>query len=89
MAYNNPHISGMWRDSWSKKEEVLWSCYVKSLENLSDHTKPLPPFNYDNHVIIQNQTGSFPNKWGKSGVVVEIKDFHQHVVKVHGQFFWL
>ena len=36
------------------------------------------------HVMIQNQTGPFPNKWGKSGVVVELKDYHQYVVKVDG-----
>jgi len=74
----------MWRDAWSKKEEALRSRYVKSLENLSEHTKSLPPLNCGDHVMIQNQTGPFPNKWGKSGVVVELKDYHQYVVKVDG-----
>ena len=32
MIYNNPHISNMWRDAWSKKEEALRSCYVSSLK---------------------------------------------------------
>ena len=84
MTYNNPQISNMWRDAWSKKEEALRSRYVKSLENLSEHTKSLPPLNCGDHVMIQNQTGPFPNKWGKSGVVVELKDYHQYVVKVDG-----
>ena len=74
----------MWQDSLTKKEEALRSCYVKSLESLSEHTKPFPPLNYNDHVLTQNQAGSFPNKWGKSGVVLEVKRFHQTVVNVDG-----
>ena len=33
--------------------------------------------------MIQSQTGNFPNKWGKSGVVVELKEYHQYDVKVN------
>ena len=70
--------------SWTKKEETLRSQHVKSMGNFSEHTIPLPPLNYGLHVLIQNQTGVFPNKWGKTGVIVEIKDVHQYVVKVDG-----
>ena len=34
--------------------------------------------------MIQNQSGRFPTKWDKSGVVVEIKPNDQYVVKVAG-----
>ncbi len=34
--------------------------------------------------MIQNQVGRHPNKWDKSGVVVETKDNDQYVVKVAG-----
>ena len=61
MTYNNPQISKMWRDVWSKKEESLSVRYVKSLENLSEHTKSLPLLNCGDHVVIQNQTGNFIN----------------------------
>ena len=84
MAYNNEYISNMRRNAWSKKEETLRSRYVKSLGSLSEYTKSLQPLNCGDHVMIQNQTGNFPNKWGKSGVLVELKDYHQHVVKVDG-----
>ena len=84
MTYNNPKISKMWRDVWSKKEESRSIRYVKSLENISENTKLLPPLNCGDHVVILNQTGNFPSKWGKSGVVVEVKDCHQCVVKVDG-----
>ena len=62
ITYNNPQISNMWCDAWSKKEEALRSRYFKSLKNLSEHTKSLPPLNCGDHVMIQNQTGHFPNK---------------------------
>ena len=84
MIYNNPQISKMWRDVWSKKEESLSIRCVKSLDKVSENTKFLPPLNCGDQVVIQNQTGNFPSKWGKSGVVVEVKDCHQCVVKVDG-----
>ena len=84
MAYNNPQILNIWRNAWSKKEEALRSRYVKSLENLSEHTRSLSPLNCGDHVMIQNQAGNFPNKWGKSGIIVELKDYHQYIVKVDG-----
>ncbi len=33
---------------------------------------------------IQNQTGRYPTKWDKSGVVVEVKQYHQYGVKMDG-----
>ena len=66
----------------SKKEVAFRFRYVKSLESLSEHT------NRWHHwiavIMIQNQTGHFPNKSGKSGVIVELKNYHQYVVKVNG-----
>ena len=52
---------------------------VKFLKNLSGHNKLLLPLNC---VFIENQAGLFPNNWEISDVVVEIRDFHQYVVKV-------
>ena len=43
MAYNNPEISSMWRNAWSKRKDTFRSRYVKSLENLSEQKKLLPP----------------------------------------------
>ena len=84
MTFNNEQISKMWRNSWNQKEEALRARYVKTLENLNEHARFLPGLQCGEHVLIQNQTGRFPKKWGKSGVVVEIKDHHQYVVKVDG-----
>ena len=40
--------------------------------------------NCGDNVMIQNQTGNFPNKWGKSGIIVELKDYDQYVIKNDG-----
>ena len=89
MTFYNPQISKMWLDVWSKNEESLSIPYVKSLKNLSEHTKSLPSLNCGDHVVIQNHTGYFPNKWAKTGVVVELKDYYQYVVDELGRLtFW-
>ena len=68
MSFNNSQISQVWRDSWSKKEEALKARYVKTLETLSEHAKALPGLQCGHHVLVQNQVGRFPTKWGKSGL---------------------
>ncbi len=84
MTFNNPQIHHQWRDAWNAKEEALRTRYVKTLENMSEHSRPLPNLQIGDHVMIQNQTGNHPKKWDKSGVVVEIKLHDQYVVKVSG-----
>ena len=33
---------------------------------------------------MQNQTGSHPNRWDKTGIIVEVQDHVQYVVRLHG-----
>ena len=84
MVFNNPEITSHWKDAWNAKEEALRARYVKTMENMSEHSRPLLPLEAGDHVMIQNQVGRHPNKWDKSGVVVETKDNDQYVVKVTG-----
>ena len=84
MVFNNREITSHWKDAWNAKEEALKARYVKTLENMSEHSRPLLPLEPGNHVMIQNQIGRYPNKWDKSGVVVETKENDQYVVKVAG-----
>ena len=53
-------------------------------ERLSEHTVNLPPLKVSDYVRIQNQVDPHPNKWDKTGVVVEVRQFHQYVVRVDG-----
>ena len=36
------------------------------------------------HVRIQNQVGNHPRKWDKTGIVIEVCQYHQYVVRVDG-----
>ena len=36
------------------------------------------------HVYVQNLTGNHPKRWERTGVVVEVRQFHQYVVKIDG-----
>ena len=70
-----------WRDAWKLKEEAKVR-YMKTLENLKEHSRSLPPLQQSDHVLIQNQCGTFPTKWDKSGVITEVRNNDQYVVKV-------
>ena len=72
MSFNNPEIHVQWREAWMAKEDALKMRYVKTLENLSEHSRTLQPLHHGDHVMVQNQCGRFP-KWDKSGIVVETK----------------
>ena len=84
MSFNNPQINGQWRDLWKAKEDALKTRYVKTIEDMSEHTRSLPTLRHGDCVRIQNQQGRFPKKWDKSGKIVETKENDQYVVKVVG-----
>ena len=58
--------------------------HMKSLENLNEHARPLPPLRHGDHVFLQNQSGRYPKKWDISGVIVEVKENDQYVAKIAG-----
>ena len=84
MVFNNPNVHPQWRDAWAAKEDALKTRYVKTLETLQEHSRPLPPLRQGEAVIVQNQTGHSPKKWDRSGIVVETKNNDQYVVKMSG-----
>ena len=66
------------------KEEALRARYVKTVENVSEHARPLAPLRHGDHVMVYNQRGRHPKRWDNSGVVVETKPHDQYVVKISG-----
>ena len=84
MVFNNTEVLPQWRDAWIAKEEALRTRYAKTLENLDEHSRALLPLRQGDHVMVQNQTGRFPKRWDKSGIVVETKNNDQYVVKTAG-----
>ena len=84
MVFNNPEVHPQWREAWQAKELAMKARYVKTLETLSEHSRPLPMLNVGDEVMVQNQSGRFPKKWDKSGVIVEVRDHDQYVIKIAG-----
>ncbi len=84
MMFNNDQFHSQWKGAWEAKEEALKARYVKTLETLGEHSRPLAPLRHGDHVMIQNQSGRFPKRWDKSGVIVEVRNNDQYVIKVSG-----
>ena len=82
MAFNNPQVDNQWKNAWKLKEEAMNARYIKTLESLNEHKHPLLPLRHGDNVFVRNQCGRFPNKWDRSGVIVEVKDHNQYVVKI-------
>ena len=79
----------MWKQNLDIRERALSHKHALADRRWTDrrwteHTKSLPPMAVGTHVHIQNQTGPRPNKWDKTGVVVEVLDFHQYAIRVDG-----
>lgn len=77
-----PHPT--WRTTLQAREEALRNRHMKLHERLSEHTRPLSPLKVGDTVRIQNQVGPHPTKWDKTGIIVEVKQFDQYVVRVDG-----
>ena len=56
---------------------------MEACESWSEHTKRLSPLVGD-YVRIQNQVGSHPTKWDKTGTVIEVTVWSIHVIRIDG-----
>ena len=82
--FTNPHIRPTWREAWSEKEVALRNRYHRTSESLKEHSRPLPPLSAGDWCYIQNQTGNHPNRWDRSGVIVDVLGHDSYLVKVDG-----
>ncbi|XP_032225565.2 uncharacterized protein K02A2.6-like [Nematostella vectensis] len=82
--FSNPHVRPLWREAWAAKEDALRSRITRTAETLKEHSRPLRPLAVGERVFLQNQQGRNPNKWDRSGVVVESPGHDQYRVKVDG-----
>ena len=53
-------------------------------ERWTEHTRSLPPLSMGDHIRVQNQIGNHPTRWDKTGVVIEVRQYHQYVIRVDG-----
>ena len=77
-----PHQT--WRETLSSREEALRKRHIASSERWAEHTRKLPQLKVGDHVRIQNQIGPHPTKWDKTGLIVEVRQFDQYIVRVDG-----
>ena len=76
------------RQEWSLLQEDRERAFARKLYNdgtkLAMGTRRMPPLSVGDKVLVQNQTGRAPNKWDKSGVIVECKPHNQVNVMMDG-----
>merc|ERR1712237_199586 len=77
-----PHNT--WQETLAHREKALAKRHSRAHEKWSEHTRLLQPLKVGDHVYLQNLVGNNPNKWERTGVVVEIRQFHQYVVRIDG-----
>ena len=77
-----PHNA--WHETLQSRENALRHRHIKVCDRLSEHTRRLPPLRVGDHVRVQNQTGPNPLKWDRTGIVVEVRQFDQYIVKIDG-----
>ena len=82
--FSNPSVSPLWREAWASKEAALRTRFTRTSESLNEHVKALPPLSIGDRCFIQNQTGIAPKKWDRTGLVTEVLDHDQYMVKVDG-----
>ena len=68
--FSNPNVRPMWRKAWKLKEEALRTRFVKNSESLNQRARDLRPLYVGSRCLLQNQSGTHPRKWDRSGVVM-------------------
>ena len=66
------------------REKALRKRALQNTERLAVGTKKLQALQVQDTVQVQNQVGNHPSRWDITGVVVEVRDFDQYMIKIHG-----
>ena len=77
-----PHPT--WAETLANRERALAKRHSKDHERGEEHTRALPALAVGDHVYVQNLVGNHPRRWERTGTVIEVRQFHQYVVKLDG-----
>ena len=77
-------MGDMWRELASYREQSLAKRGTAINERLNRNVRRLLPLEVGNNVFIQNQTGNYPKRWNKRGVVISSEGYDQYLVRVDG-----
>ena len=82
MGRYRPHET--WTELMSHRELTLARRHSRDHERWNEHTRRLPPLQVGDNVYLQNLVGNHPRRWERTGTVVEVRQYHQYVVRVDG-----
>ena len=81
---NKSQFSKRWQDAWEAKQDALRARFIRTSENLNNHTRPLPPLLPGDKCFVQNQTGQHAKKWYYTGTVMRVLPHDKHAIKMDG-----
>ncbi|KAK6184631.1 hypothetical protein SNE40_007066 [Patella caerulea] len=82
MGRYQPHET--WKELLFHRERALAKRHSREHEKWTEHTRKLLSLVIEDHVFIQNLVGNQPRQWERTGLVIEVRQFHQYVVRVDG-----
>ena len=60
-----------WRVTANDREEALAKRHATNIETWNRNVKELSELEIGQNVFVQNQTGNYPQRWGKTGSVID------------------
>ena len=76
-----PH--NIWVKTWRTREEAMRARTVGSAERLTEHTVRLQPSKLAT-ACSSRRTSNHPSRWDRTGLLIEVKQFDQHAVRMDG-----
>ena len=73
-----------WQEMLYERENALRKRHILTVERYNEHCKELNMLEPGTHVSVQNQCGSKPNRWDRTGIVVESLPNRQYLVRIDG-----
>ncbi|XP_068246690.1 uncharacterized protein [Palaemon carinicauda] len=77
-----PHNT--WQETMKNREVALAKHHSRECEKWSLRTTQLPPLKVGDHIYLQNLVSNHPTLWDRTGVVIEVCQFHQYAILVNG-----
>lgn len=73
-----------WDKLLDEREATMATRGAREDDKWSEHCHPLTSLRVGDRVRVQNQTGPFPRRWDKVGIITEVKQYHQYWVRMCG-----
>ena len=71
-----------WEEIKKQNQEAREKNSTRHISNLSEHTRELPQLKVGDKVFVQNQVGVAPTKWDLTGIIKEVRQYDQYIIKL-------